>query len=114
MSTQHTDRFSVSAIGGCLFLKLCGFVDAQKARIRDVSESHLELRIGSRLAGWLGSGNYPVDLEIRFQHIKEESRNPQSRIEVTLRDRLWWRSAERFDESARRILWDLKSHLMAH
>jgi hypothetical protein len=109
-----SDVFIVSDIGGCLFLKLCGFVESQRAEIRDVSETHLQLRIGgSWLSSWLVSASCPVDLEIRFTPSEEPSRNPQSQIEVTIRDSRWLGSSERFETAARQVLWQLKYHLMA-
>lgn len=114
MATIRTETFLVSDVGGCLFLKLCGFVDAQRAEIRDVSENHLRLRIGGPwLTSWLKVDAYPVDLEISFAAADEPARNPQSRIDVTIRDSRWLGSADRFDSAARRVLWQLKYHLMA-
>ena len=114
MAAIRTDAFLASDVGGCLFLKLCGFVEAQQAEIRDVSESHLQLRIGGN---WLRSllipTACPVDLEIRFSHTEEASPNRQAQIEVTIRDSRWLGSAERFESAARRVLWQLKYHLMA-
>ena len=118
-----TDEFLVSDVGGCLFLKLCGFVESQRAEIRDVSENHLQLRIGgSSLLSLLAASACPVDLEIRFTaaevtaHVSGAggaSRNPQARIAVTIRDKRWLGSEDRFEMAARRVLWQLKYHLMA-
>jgi sarcosine oxidase gamma subunit len=109
-----TDEFLVSDVGGCLFLKLCGFVESQRAEIRDVSENHLQLRIGgSSLLSLLAASACPVDLEIRFTAAAEASRNPQARIEVTIWDKRWLGSEDRFEMAARRVLWQLKYHLMA-
>ena len=109
-----TDEFLVSDVGGCLFLKLCGFVESQRAEIRDVSENHLQLRIGgSSLLSLLAASACPVDLEIRFTAAAVTSRNPQARIEVTIRDKRWLGSEDRFEMAARRVLWQLKYHLMA-
>jgi len=109
-----TDAFLVSNVGGCLFLKLCGFVEAQRAEIRDVSENHLQLRIGgSPLRSLLTTSVCPVDLEIRFSLAEEASHNPQARIEVTIRDKRWLGSEDRFEMAARRVLWQLRYHLMA-
>lgn len=114
MSSPVTiDSFPVADIGGCLFLKLCGFVEAQQAEIRDVSETHLRLRIGSTLGAWMSRSTYPVELEIFFHPLESNSPNPQSQVDVVFRDIRWFRSSERFVESVRRILWQLKYHLMA-
>lgn len=110
----RSDEFLVSDVGSCLFLKLCGFVESQRAEIRDVSENHLQLRIGgSSLLSLLAASDCPVDLEIRFSVAEEASRNPQARIAVTIRDKRWLGSEERFEMAARRVLWQLKYHLMA-
>ena len=109
----RSDSFVVSDIGNCLLLKLCGFVDEQRAVIEDVCENRLRLNIGgSPLRALLSSKACPLDLEIRFRPT-EPGQNPESEVEVTIRDLRWRGQTSRFEAAARRVLCQLKSHLMA-
>lgn len=107
------NSFVVSDIGNCLLLKLCGFVDEQQAVIEDVSENRLSLNIGgSPLRALLSSQACPLDLEIRLRPT-EPGHNPQSEVEVTIRDLRWRGQTSHFEAAARRVLCQLKYHLMA-
>jgi len=118
MVASQTETFVVSDIGTCLLLKLCGFVEAQRAVIRDVSENHLRLRLGShwieQLLGAKASG-HPLDLEILFAPLEsiDDSRR-QARVQIVVRDALYYSRPERFEAAAKRILWHFRSHLMVH
>lgn len=111
--STRRDSFVVSDIGNCLLLKLCGFVDEQRAVIEDVSENRLQLNIGgSPLRALLSSQACPLGLEIRLRPT-EPGQNPQSEVEVTIRDLRWRGQTSRFEAAARRVLCHLKYHLMA-
>lgn len=110
----RSHSFVVSDIGNCLFLKLCGFVDAQQAVLRDVSENRVHLNLGgSPIRSLLSPDACPLDLEIRFRP-SDPGQNPQSEVVVTIRDRRWRGHTHRFENAARRVLGQLKSHLMAN
>lgn len=107
------DSFVVSDVGDCLLLKLCGFVDEQKAVIEDVCENRLTLNMGgSPLRALLSSQACPLELEIQLRPT-EPGQNPQSEVEVTIRDLRWRGQTSRFEAAARRVLCELKYHLMA-
>ena len=116
MSTSHTETYLVSDIGTCLFLKLCGFVEAHHAKIRDVSENHLRLRFGGSWWEQLLDASLAepaLDLEILFVSAETHSENhPQAWIQVIVRDRRLIPRPDRFEAAARRVLFQLRSHLM--
>ena len=116
MVASRTETFVVSNVGTCLLLKLCGFVEEHRAEIRDVSENHLRLRLGrSWLGHLLGSGHpgEPLELEILFAptHADGDPR-PQARVQIIVRDKRILSHPDRFEAAARRILWQLRGHLM--
>ena len=112
--TTRGNTFVVEDIRECLILKLGGFVQDQKATVRDVSENHLSLQVGgSWLGALLSEESCPLDLEIRLRPA-EASHNPQAEVEVIIRDRRMIRQPNRFEIAARRVMWNLKRHLMAH
>ncbi len=109
----RSSAFLVTDIGDCLVLKLSGFVQDQKATVEDVSENHLHLRVGgSWLRSLLSQADYPLDLEIQI-HPAQGDQNPQSEVEVLIRDRRGDGQTSHFEVAARRIIWNLKHHLMA-
>lgn len=116
MAASHTETYLVSDIGTCLILKLCGFVEEHRAEIRDVSENHLRLRLGGswfqRLWGGRSLG-HPLDVEILFVPVEaEQATRPLARVQIVVQDvRCLWPS-DRFEAAARRVLWQLRNHLM--
>lgn len=116
MVASRTDTYLVSDIGTCLILKLCGFVEQYRAEIRDVSENHLQLRLGgSWLQRLLGDGSlgHPLDLEILFVPAGEESASrPLARVQIVVKDARFLSHSDRFEAAARRVLWQLRNHLM--
>lgn len=113
-SSTRRNSFRVSNVGNCLYLKLCGFVDAEQAVIQEVSEQHLQLQIGgSRLRSLLSSDACPLDLEIRLSPVVSDHL-PESEVEITIRDRRWRRHPHLFEYAARRVLFQLQNHLMAN
>jgi sarcosine oxidase gamma subunit len=109
----RSHSFVVSDIGNCLILKLCGFVDEQQGSVEDVSENYLHLKLGgSQMQSLLSASACPLDLEIRLRPV-ESVQNPQSEVEVTIRDRRWVKQTSRFEAAARRVLCQLQYHLMA-
>ena len=117
MVASQTETYVVSNIGTCLLLKLCGFVEEQRAEIRDVGENHLQLRLGSSWLGrLLGSGDsgHPLQMDIQFDPDVESasSPRPQARVQIVVRDGRILGQSDRFEAAARRILWQLRGHLM--
>lgn len=109
----RSNSFVVSDVANCLYLKLCGFVDSQQAVVQAVSENRLHLTIGgSPIRSLLSRKACPLDLEIRLRPA-EPGHNPQSEVEVTIRDMRWIGRTNRFEAAARRVLCQLKDHLMA-
>ncbi len=113
---SRTETYLVSDIGTCLILKLCGFVEEYRAEIRDVSENHLCLRLGGswfdRLLGD-GSLGHPLDLEILFVPVEAEGgTRPLARVEIVVRDGQFLSPVDRFEAAARRVLWQLRNHLV--
>ena len=111
--TTRENTFLVQDIRECLVLKLGGFVQDQKAKILEVGENHLRVQVGGT---WLGSilsqESSPLEMEIRFRPA-EASHNPQSQVEVIIHDRRFRHETSRFETAARRVMWQLKEHLMA-
>lgn len=112
--SMRRNSFRVSDLGNCLFMKLCGFVDAEHAVVRDVSEDRLQLQVGgSSFRSLLSATACPLDLEIRLRPV-EGNGLPESEVEVTIRDRRWRKQANLFETAARRVLFQLQNHLMAN
>ena len=116
MAASRTETFLVSDIGTCLILKLCGFVEEYRAEIRDVSENHLQLRLGG---SWLqrlwgdGTLGHPLDLEILFVPVETATdTRPLARVQVFVKDGRFLPQVDRFETAARRVLWQLRKHLM--
>jgi hypothetical protein len=106
--------FRASNIGNCLFIKLCGFIDAEQAHVQDVSENHLHLQMGgSRLRSLISTKINPLDLEIQLRPVENDSL-PESEVEVTIRDRRWRQRPFLFETAARRAMLHLQDHLMAN
>ncbi len=115
--TTRGNSFLVEDIRQCLVLKLGGFVQDQKATVCDVSPDHVRMKIGhSWLGGLFTEKACPLELEIRFRPTQSQSasnRNPQAEVEVVIHDRRLIRRTQRFENAARRVLGELKYHLMA-
>ena len=111
--TTRVNSFIIPDIRKCLVLKLDGFVQEHKAKVVSVSEDSLRLQVGG---SWLGSilskTSCPLDLEIRFRPA-ETAHNPHSEVEVIIHDRRFRRETSRFEAAARRVILQLKEHLMA-
>ncbi len=119
MVASRTETYLVSNIGPCLLLKLCGFIQEQRAEIHDVGDHRLLLRIGStwlsRLTGSKSPG-HPIDLEIRFNSLEESNHttHPQARVDILIRDRQFFFHADQFESATQQILWQLRGHLMVN
>ena len=116
MVASQRVTFVVSDIGTCLFLKLCGFVEEHRAEIRDVSETHLRLRWGG---SWLrqlcceAGSRPPLEMLICFSSSDEGTVHAQkTRVEVVVRDGGVFTPQERFESAARRVIWQLRNHLL--
>lgn len=112
------NTFLVEDIRQCLVLKLGGFVQEQKATVCDVGTDHVRLKVGkSWLGGLFSETSCPLELEIRFRSSPSQSeagRNPQAEVEVVIHDRRMIRRTNRFETAARRVMRELKHHLMAN
>lgn len=116
MVAQRTDRYLVSNLGTCLWLKLCGFVTEHQAEIRDVSEQHLRLRLGGtwlqRLLG-TASPAYPLDLEIRITPTESEVESrSEAQLQIVIRDASLISHVSDFEAASRRVLWQLRNHML--
>lgn len=115
--TTRGNSFLVEDIRQCLVLKLDGFVQGQKATVCDVSSDRVRLKVGDTwLGGIFSDKSCPLEMEIRFrptQQAAEPGRNPRAEVEVVIHDRRMIRRTNRFEIAARRVMRELKHHLMA-
>jgi hypothetical protein len=118
-----TDRFVSLSVGNILVLKACGFIEAHHARIVDISEQRLRLRLGQFWWERLLRGNSQKAIEIILEI---DNSNPGERA---ARDELYQRryctmdvsinpidggwTPEDFHWESRRLLWSLRSHFLA-
>lgn len=99
-------------VGGTLVLKALGFIEAQQALIRDVTETSLRMRLSPP-----GESALKVDLHFEPVAVPEgvASRAHATSVNVTVSirplSRRW--TAERYDEVTRQLLWKLRSHFVA-
>jgi hypothetical protein len=109
-------------LGNTLFLKLCGFIQDQQARLLDVHEHYYKLKIGySRWERfWHGIGGHEpvlVTLKVRHDATLESGRRShaaQALVEIDIRPAsLSWRPGA-FQDCARHIVRRLRLHLMAN
>lgn len=124
-----TDCFLSVNLGSTLILKACGFIEDHDARIMDVGDNRLHLRIGAtrldqRVLQFLGRSFEwsPMDIHITLQDAEEEANanfatRPHARstvVHVTLRPvSNRFGNLERFQREGRRLLWQLRSHFIA-
>lgn len=108
-------------LGNTLFLKLCGFIQDQQARLLEVDDHNYRLQIGfSRWERfWHGiEGHDPllVTLAVRRDGAPEYERRShasQAIVEIDVRPAgFGWNRAE-FNNTARHIVRKLRLHLMA-
>lgn len=120
------ERIFTSSLGSLLFLKTCGFVQDHHARILDVTESSLRVRIGGT---WLerflytGLSHKPIEVELTISREpvntltdEEKMRLPGiacSLIDVVITpsSRGWQRSE--FEQFSRKLLWVLRQHFVS-
>jgi hypothetical protein len=108
-------------LGNTLFLKLCGFIQDQQARLLEVDEHNYRLKIGySRWERfWHGmSGHDPVlvTLAVRRDETPEWDRRSHAAdaiIEIAVRPAGFGWNAADFQSTARHIVRRLRLHLMA-
>jgi hypothetical protein len=118
------DRFVSLNVGNTLILKVCGFIDDHQARILDVSETQLNVRIG---AAWyrrvfnpglprLIDVNLKIerDAESRLAAVRQLSASSYCTLSVQLRPVGPGWNPMRFQQTARRLLWTLRAHFMAY
>jgi|GEM_PF-2237037 hypothetical protein len=118
------DRFVSLNVGNTLILKACGFIDDFQARILDVSETRLNVRIGAVWYRRLFNPRLPrqidVDLQIerdvesRLAPVRQFSASSYCTLSVQLRPVGPGWNQEQFHQAARRLLWTLRGHFMAY
>ncbi|WP_437205447.1 hypothetical protein [Planctomicrobium sp. SH664] len=109
-----------------LLLKACGFIEAHRARIIDVTEQQLHVRIGQNwLTRWLKGCHtaLPLDVVLNFRSVRdceEFDRNRYRRpvdsylaIDVAIHPASPAWDDQRFQEHARQLVWVIRSHFMA-
>lgn len=107
--------------GNTLFLKLCGFIQDQQARLLDVHDHNYRLKIGfSRWERfWHGiEGHDPllVTLAVRRNELPASARHSpaaQTIVEIDVRPAGFGWNRSEFDNTARHIVHKLRLHLMA-
>ena len=106
--------------GGILFLKVCGYVEAEHAEILAVNETHLRLRIGA--VSWFSrvfNGATPIEVCLNFTSPAANTENwlhthaSQAAIDVVIRPTSQFHDSTEFTDTARRALWRLRCHLLA-
>jgi hypothetical protein len=108
-------------LGNTLFLKLCGFIQDQQARLLEVDEHNYRLQSGfSRWERFWhgGDGHDPVlvTLAVRRDEAAEWDRRSHASdaiVEIAVRPAGFGWSAADFDSTARHIVRRLRLHLMA-
>lgn len=108
-------------LGNTLFLKLCGFIQDQQARLLQVEEHNYRMKIGfSRWERfWHGINSHDpvlVTLAVHRDHTPAYDRRShaaQAIVEIDVRPAGFGWSAEAFDSCARHIVRRLRLHLMA-
>lgn len=107
-------------LGNTLFLKLCGFIQDQQARLLEVDEHNYRLKIGFTRweRFWHGvDGHDPVlvTLAVRRDETPEWDRRSHAAdaiVEIDVRPAgFGWRAAD-FNNTARHIVRKLRLHLM--
>jgi len=119
MLSPVTDTFETTNLGSTLILKACGFVEEHRARIINVREGHLKLRIGhSWLERLFIKSCEPVDVVLNItEHDHNapdsDSRVPRSSVQVSIRPKSMNLTRDQFAELSRKILWSLRYHFIA-
>lgn len=119
------DRFASLNLGNTLILKLCGFIESRRAEILDVEEGFLRLRVNESIRQRrLPFGLFRSALEVRltFSELDGTTLNPDvdwhpqsrySQVSATISPLgIRW-TADAFRQESRRLLWDLRAHLVA-
>jgi len=115
------DALHACNLGNTLFLKLCGFIEDQQARLLEVDEQNYRLKIGySRWERfWHGVESHDpllVTLAVRRDEAPEWDRRSHvagAIVEIVVRPAGFGWSATDFDSTARHIVRRLRLHLMA-
>jgi len=122
---ELTDRFVSMSVGTLLVLKACGFIEDQKARILDVSETSLRVRTGRE---WYESylprkgSQKPLEIALSIRPLEamdqfsRHASHPEDRYcvieaRILAGSRSW--SREEFTLESKRMLWALRSYFMA-
>ncbi|MBL8851271.1 MAG: hypothetical protein JNG89_16435 [Planctomycetaceae bacterium] len=115
------EALSACDLGNTLFLKLCGFIQDQQARLLEVEEDNYRLQIGySRWErfwhGLRGHNPVVVTLAVRRDESPEWDRRShasQAIVEIAVRPAgIGWQARE-FESCAQHIVRRLRLHLMA-
>ena len=122
----YSDRFVTTNYGATLILKACGFIQEQHAKIVDVEEDVLKLRLSApsrwALFRMLGSER-PIDIQLEMKELEKSEcqgevseRLPAAKcaqVEVKMEAGIGsWNSTD-FEAYARRVMWSLRTHFMA-
>lgn len=117
------DSFVTHNVGGTLILKTCGLIESQRARLIQVEDHMLTLRIGRNW--WqrlLAAKLQDQELDVVLQLHAPEAMSPDATfvaggdrcavaVAVVPHSRGW--QAEAFHDAARRLLWAIRAHYMA-
>ncbi len=122
-----TDSFVTSNLGTMIILKACGFVDTHHARIINVSEGYLKLRIGhgalTRLFYNCKASHKPLEVTVNIRetidsedlatgkYVPPQVKHAAVDVKISP-DSLGWNNQE-FQDVARKVLWSLRYHFMA-
>jgi hypothetical protein len=114
------DSLGASDVGNTLFLKLCGFILDQQARLLEVSEHNYCLKIGHTRweRFWHGRGSHdPVVVTLAVRRDERPDRNrkahaSQTIVDVDVRPAGWGWNAAAFESCAAQIVQRLRRHLM--
>lgn len=115
----YTGTFQACLAADMAIYKLGGFVDDNKARLKEVAPKRAVIRLGSAglLPFWGRTDDRrPIELVVEFGNERLADRQTAShRVDVTVRIRPlgWVRDAEAFRRRARRTMKDLRSYFVA-
>jgi hypothetical protein len=105
----HREELQVSDYGGTLLIKLCGFIQDERASLVSVDEDHLELRVGAARWRWLG---FAPQFRLRLEFEPQADRSRRTAVQVAL-DSNAPHSADAH-AAGWKLMYRLRSHLIAN